>query len=863
MDAAAMLHAGRSSSTSGSSISPTARSFSRSVSQRDERPSAADRESEAKRRKLRKGTRSCWECKRRKVRCSFQGSGLSSTDAVCVGCQRRGASCVSQEFPEETEVTTDRGRHMGERLVRIEALVEQIVKSGRIPATSGAAGTANPNPGIPTPGPTDSEPSQRLSTPYEPSPEGFTLERENLDSFHATPTLCSPHDHLPARVAPADVANYERISEALHAALPCQKDVEILRTSGAQAAVYLHRMMYKPYPVLEHEGLNGPDDVFNMPGPKTHPVLLAKHMLMLATFLQYLHPEFHIGIGELSETPRAIMRRLVDTAISLVTTNDELLGTIEGLECVLLESMFQANSGNLRRAWMACRRAMAVAQLMGIHRSCSDQPLKVIDPNTRVYPQFLWYRIVYADRFLCLMLGLPQGSLDKSMAAPAALESDTPMGRLERIHCALAMRILDRNESDPSSHDFAITQEIDAELQKAANELPSKWWLPPNLSKVSDDNQKMFWETLRLVDQLFHYHLLNQLHLPYMLRSSSAPAANGEGEDQSSGFKYEYSRMTCINASREVLNRFITFRSFNRIAYFCRSADFFALMAAMTLLLAHLDGHRRGPRSHNILAHQRPNDRAMVEQVLESMECVGRLNMDVLSEKSADLLRRLLAIEADAAEGRQNYNAAPADNTGRENDGHTLRMYIPYFGIIKITREGAIYKESLKQGQSPSSLPQQQQQQPLGVHAHDTSESVIPGDVTVGLRAAGLGAAALPPIQATTGQDGLPLPGTQAAPQQRYHKSPTQIQEAPPSQLAPQMQHVHHASPQQQPFAPHYPSYIRDSLQQYQYPGLTASANDWAFQGVENAYFDNLLRVTGPEDVPGAGVDWTTWQGEP
>ncbi|KAF2496440.1 hypothetical protein BU16DRAFT_437020, partial [Lophium mytilinum] len=48
-----------------------------------------------KRRKVRKGTRSCWECKRRKMRCIFD------TEAICKGCRRRGSKCISQEFPED------------------------------------------------------------------------------------------------------------------------------------------------------------------------------------------------------------------------------------------------------------------------------------------------------------------------------------------------------------------------------------------------------------------------------------------------------------------------------------------------------------------------------------------------------------------------------------------------------------------------------------------------------------------------------------------------------------------------------------------------------------------------------------------
>src|ERR1700748_2340507 len=51
-------------------------------------------EPESKRRRVRKGTHSCWECKRRKVKCRL----ASPEDTICIHCTRRGAQCISQEL---------------------------------------------------------------------------------------------------------------------------------------------------------------------------------------------------------------------------------------------------------------------------------------------------------------------------------------------------------------------------------------------------------------------------------------------------------------------------------------------------------------------------------------------------------------------------------------------------------------------------------------------------------------------------------------------------------------------------------------------------------------------------------------------
>lgn len=129
-------------------------------------------EPEVKRRKIRKGTSSCWECKRRKVRCTF----AAASDSVCISCQRRGTNCLSQEFPEEASSPEDRARHVGDRIGRVEALVDKLVKAvggesdiGPSHGQSVASENRLSAPTIPpTPYSCETEPSRILAL-YEPS----------------------------------------------------------------------------------------------------------------------------------------------------------------------------------------------------------------------------------------------------------------------------------------------------------------------------------------------------------------------------------------------------------------------------------------------------------------------------------------------------------------------------------------------------------------------------------------------------------------------------------------------------------------------------------------------------------------------
>jgi hypothetical protein len=128
------------------------------------------------------------------------------------------------------------------------------------------------------------------------------------------------------------------------------------------------------------------------------------------------------------------MSHAFDTATRLVTGNDELINSIEGIECVMIESMYLNDAGNLRRAWLTNRKAMAVAQMMGLHTG-TRSPWIILDTETRerINTDYMWFRIVLSDRYLSLMLGLPQGSQESVFARPEALSSCAPVERLERL----------------------------------------------------------------------------------------------------------------------------------------------------------------------------------------------------------------------------------------------------------------------------------------------------------------------------------------------------------------------------------------------------------------------------------------------
>lgn len=387
-----------------------------------------------------------------------------------------------------------------------------------------------------------------------------------------------------------------------------------------------------------------------------------------------------------------MMSLAVETTHHCLTSNDDLLKSIEGVECLLIESMYQNNAGDLLGAWHLTRKAMLVAQMMGLHQGAEHARPRFVHKETqqRVRPDYVWLRIIQTDRYLSLMLGLPQGSLDTRFADQGVLRSCTPLERMQRLDCLAGGYILQRNES--GIYDLNTTQRIDELLRKSAASLPAKWWLPPNLPvTASQNNIEAVENILRVVDQFAHYNMLVQLHLPYLLRSSTT------GE-------YNYGKITAINASREILTRFVLFSHANSISSFCSGINYVVFTACTAICIAHIDAHRRFqsrlPYQSSVLdtlAHQRLSDRGGMEVALDSMEKMAINSENTIASNMAKLLSSLLSIEAAAAQYGDyvaNRSVEGGDNgsvcCGAVSEcGQKLRIYIPHFGVVKIERNAS------------------------------------------------------------------------------------------------------------------------------------------------------------------------------
>ena len=68
----------------------------------------------------------------------------------------------------------------------------------------------------------------------------------------------------------------------MHEALPSSEVIEMIYKAPGRKSILFHEMLSTPYAALEQNGLKLPESLLEIPGPTSHPVLIARYMLYIA-----------------------------------------------------------------------------------------------------------------------------------------------------------------------------------------------------------------------------------------------------------------------------------------------------------------------------------------------------------------------------------------------------------------------------------------------------------------------------------------------------------------------------------------------------------------------------------------------------
>ncbi|KAI1323436.1 hypothetical protein F5Y16DRAFT_383792 [Xylariaceae sp. FL0255] len=434
--------------------------------------------------KFRKGTKSCKECRRRKIRCTWQ----TEDDFSCDGCLARGLSCRLQEpaLDHNSSSTEPAAAASRDEILRLEQKLEQV--TGRVLLLEKAAQRTSSSLGVGY----ESSPDKQASTTDPttvPSDDPPDLPGGNMTHIRsllggAFVEVEGSHSSN-VGFAPAFSRGYSDEHESLRRELlqliPGTRDMDL-------AVRYAFDWWEALDPGIPPVSINSKQELRavleRLKNPASDPALVALWLVTAAVTVQQVPPDIDRSVFEdstlLSVFPESIMTR-IDAVLS---THKELAATVWGIECSLILVKLQLNCGRVRLAWLTLRSAIACAELAGLPAICqSPDTLSrlaqlggaggVVNPSSPVLKASIWIQLCLLDRILGVLLNLPSTTRDSPRQLPSYLLRRNGTGReLFWALSKIAIRIRDRDESitfSETSKDWrADSEDIARELHNVA-----------------------------------------------------------------------------------------------------------------------------------------------------------------------------------------------------------------------------------------------------------------------------------------------------------------------------------------------------------------------------------------------------------
>ncbi|KIW12207.1 hypothetical protein PV08_09483 [Exophiala spinifera] len=640
--------------------------------------------------KLRRGTKSCYECeavpvrhgfletnaisllgRRRKVKCIFTGDNKK-----CEECYARGATCVEQgKVPAQAVLAPTRagkspGSHrdpsaysLRERVARIEAFIESSLKGQ--------------NSVVPSEHSSD-ESNQRAGSPKDRTP-GEQTELSTARSAEDSAVLSLFNNSIITRVhqqqetsirsetLPSSQTNstFDPTRYSLLNLLPVEPDLNTLIDLSQD---WWRRAPHR-FPELFESHV--PTDIrtelsrkLSLPDP-TETIKVTLWTLISAERLSpdiFQKPTF--------DDPAAIVNlssQVLPAIERFVLQNDEAARTLEGLECLLLLSGYYCNIGKLRKSWHICRRALEYAVSEGLHRGLSLIRSTDLTPQGAEYRHaHLWQSICFRDRYLSMILGLPYGIPSSYLWTqnPQASTADEQHGhKFYSFMASIVSQVIDRNHQSLSEDTWLTTLKIDQELEghvKRMDRMDPRWW------DFSSEALSVYSREANL--ERFEAHTLKHfiralLHLPFMLKST------GRG-------LYQYSYDTTVGSSLQGLATYKVLRVDLALdPYLCTTFDFQAFIMSVLLTL-HLITQYQGEGSKPTR-----EDDAAWDVVRNTTKILQQASQDArdsnaVSKQAVPVLQMLMrAARPDRSGGPCPYGF---------DTGVSCKVTIPCFGEIKI-----------------------------------------------------------------------------------------------------------------------------------------------------------------------------------
>ncbi|KAF1845171.1 uncharacterized protein K460DRAFT_311282 [Cucurbitaria berberidis CBS 394.84] len=571
--------------------------------------------------------RACWECKSKRPK--IQGNS-SPTDMSS-------HPSLNSSGPDRVDQNSTCSIHIGERLSKLEQLFDRFVC--RKSSTMGASSEAPPSPTLVSSSDTESKfglPEFSSDAQSMSSIGNGILGAQTWTSAPSIRTLVSQPES-------GQSSGNDQLHRSLTALLPLQHDADIIFESSNGWMI-----LGNTYSAAKEICVNRDQQSYALDMQavaRERSIIVARTLLHLAICINSLPPEFDEARLSSMWNLEATMQNYVATVTSLVTSSDEQMLTLHGLETLLLLALYHVNSASLRQSWLIIRRGMNLAHLMGFQRIITqpdtEPPIPAVSDAKRI-----WRTFVDMDRYLGLHLRLPFAADDYPLADNAELHL-IHRSRTNAISRQVAE--LDR-EVSPQAYAAALT--MDEKLESIMREMPKDFWEVPNIPSTARSPES-FASLDRLMVQMWHFEMKIFIHLPYLLRASQES-------------RYEFSKVTALQASRNVLMRWFALRNAYITQACCRFAEIGVFIAAITLTLDIVI--ELGTKEKSEVQKSKGTDFAMICRLIGEMEKLAKASpREKIAARTAVVLKKILS--------SLDPSKQPAGKA---------RLCIPYFGTVEL-----------------------------------------------------------------------------------------------------------------------------------------------------------------------------------
>ncbi|KAK0278171.1 hypothetical protein LTR35_009494 [Friedmanniomyces endolithicus] len=623
---------------------------------------------------VRKGARSCVECRQRKIKCLWP-----SEDAeVCGNCLERRRTCIPQKPATQDPLAgriTSRGR-----ITKLESSISQLWTlvrrlEGAVPVQSGNASPIlhRASNDFNNAAAHDDAASESDSSDLSPANPPTHLRQ----LFEDGPLDFAEPESLELSRQQVSSTRVQRARSSLGRLMPSREDAATVAMQATPWLVLTRSLFIMPRSVMTEAQMLPLWDKSQQ--PDANPTDMANLLISFVMTIHQIPPAQLSRLLSSVQGGASYIRQVSDAVEVAIVKDDVLAASVDGLGASLFWLRLQLVGTRTQKVWISLRRIITLAELIGLPRAMHQ--LKAFDtqPETNVSRSQrertkeaaeLWVSICAVDRLAAMMFNLPLGTgshvyVLQEPVVDGQLDTQLYLTRLADVACGVQNVDYLHATGTPSSELCENVLRLDQQLRALACLAPEGWW---ELSS----------------EKVSAVHILQYFHQYITIRTHVQLALKNQGNDL-----YAYSDLVCTETCRDLARRYHVLRGLLPNGFFaCRLLDLQALTAAIFLLIKQHGSAQQIIVSTSTHVHADATTRLLLERLLEAMEIGAGKPGGHFARQAAKAIRSVSDLLR---------NQEPSGN-------QSLTLSVPLLGRIDVRRKVPQHAQRQAQQAQPDRL---------------------------------------------------------------------------------------------------------------------------------------------------------------